>query len=45
LFSQALEGLKDHLSRGILLVHLEETLEGLAVLGVHEGLKPVPRGR
>ena len=45
LLSQALEGLQDHLGRGILLVQLEETLEGLAILGIHEGLQPVPRVR
>ena len=42
LVSEALQGGEDELRGGVLLVELEEAPEGRGVLGVHEGLQPVP---
>jgi hypothetical protein len=43
LVSEALQGGEDELRGGVLLVELEEAAEGRCVLGVHEGLQPVPK--
>jgi hypothetical protein len=43
LVSEALQGGEDELRGGVLLVELEEAPEGRCVLGVHEGLQPVPK--
>ena len=42
LVSEALQGGEDELRGGVLLVELEEAPEGRGVLGVYEGLQPVP---
>ena len=42
LLTQALEGFHDQLSRGILLVQVKKTREGLFILGMDEGLQPMP---
>jgi hypothetical protein len=43
LVSEALQGGEDELRGGVLLVELEEAAQGRGVLGVHEGLQPVPK--